>query len=532
MTGGKSSGDALDKFAKSKSANTKERKQIKAARSLLRVRRGARLTDKAQEYVDHITTDGVWGGFPEANAIAQYYGFESHIFDIHNGNLRLLTAVGAGGEARNHSLLWHQNHYQVITGDANRNNQAYADAMRAHNPVGDGNCMFEAIFYVLRDGENNVARLLGESHYREANVGNMRGIAASHMDPVLLDVLGNELDEEPGSKSYEFDLAQDVLNVETAALLLPFYKLYPPRDYFRVTKGTKKKEPWLIKRGFLNDKGVKLSKAISDAKTAKDKQPELLKYLTADLNYAEDPLEAWLASYHWKDKLVARIKEDDYKGMKFADVQTDKKEATYWDGYSGGAGSRSLAEVFSKTGPQLLRELAKKEKLPRMRLYKGWEVDKARKVTAWFNSKKKKEAEDLVKGSGKMPENFRDKLIPLSGHIGGKEQAEKYAASGTMLEFILKPGAHELMFDPKYMAIARTGKGASRSLAEFYRSHKRIFPKGSDNEGNLGGYIGMKSEQAGPFSLAIGDTDPTALLFQLLLESVEEIDPMGLSSKK
>ena len=72
-----------------------------------------------------------------------------------------------------------------------------------------------------------------------------------------------------------------------------------------------------------------------------------------------------------------------------------------------------------------------------------------------------------------------------------------------------------MLFSADYMAVAHRGKGATRAL-----THSGNFPVASGNEGALSGYVGLKPEDKGDFSLGVGGTDSTRLLFQLLIESI------------
>lgn len=119
-------------------------------------------------------------------------------------------------------------------------------------------------------------------------------------------------------------------------------------------------------------------------------------------------------------------------------------------------------------------------------------------------------------------------IMPIKKHLGDLAQAQNYARGPdeALLKITLKPGAERVMFDPDYMAVSGTGKG-ERGIA-LSQGGERYFPKGSDNEGALGGYIGVKPETHGPFSLSLGGDnktglpkDPTSTLFQLFVDTVE-----------
>lgn len=90
------------------------------------------------------------------------------------------------------------------------------------------------------------------------------------------------------------------------------------------------------------------------------------------------------------------------------------------------------------------------------------------------------------------------------------------------MEFTLKPGAHELLFSPDYMAISGD-KGTPYHIRKTRESADNPFPEAAAGEGALAGYIGLKPEEKEPFSLSIGKTDITRLLFQLFVEDMRAV---------
>ena len=200
--------------------------------------------DSATEYADYIRRDRTWGGYPEAHTIATYYGFHSRIYSLTGAvgaqRMILMTDIG-NGDDRNLSLLWTGDHFQVVGGGGGLNGQLFNPASVVHNPEGDGNCLYEAVFYILRNGEGNVGKLLNEDpRYRSENIANMRGIAASHMEPALLSMLGDELlSEQEKDKSYEkaFVFANDKEISDIALYMYEIYKKFPPKDYYIALNG-------------------------------------------------------------------------------------------------------------------------------------------------------------------------------------------------------------------------------------------------------------------------------------------------------
>lgn len=227
------------------------------------------LTQAGEDYAAYIKTEGTWGGYPEANSVASYYGFQTHIFELVGDQgaqtLHLLTDVG-GGDNRTLSLLWNGVHYQVLDGGAGLDGQVYNNQLLKYDPVGDGNCMFEAIFYVLRMGQGNVEKLLGQSQYRAAYISNMRTIAAQHMDPALLNILGDERNaelerDEDFEKSFDFSSEQEQVVVSAYVSLM--YKDYPPKTHYIKRK---KKDLYISLRSDKSSRGTKLKAALQGFK--------------------------------------------------------------------------------------------------------------------------------------------------------------------------------------------------------------------------------------------------------------------------
>jgi hypothetical protein len=118
----------------------------------------------------------------------------------------------------------------------------------------------------------------------------------------------------------------------------------------------------------------------------------------------------------------------------------------------------------------------------------------------------------------------------IHGHFGDYDQAKKYydgnpGQQQKMMKITLKPGAHELLFSPKYMALSPAGK-QHRTIAELPKLNgEPPYPLTKKNgEGFLGGYIGLKAEDKDQnlFSLGIGKNKASQDLFD---EFVDKIEP-------
>jgi len=186
----------------------------------------------------------------------------------------------------------------------------------------------------------------------------------------------------------------------------------------------------------------------------------------------------------------------------------------------------------------------------KLKLYKALDNKLALPILLWFDKhavRTEQAIKELVdKRQGMEATAFYRKrdageigLIPIKGHLGDADQARKHLDKDkgrTLLEFTLKPGAHTILFDPRFMAIQapKKGSGSVSGAAAFIAEYVNLtqkgarFPEASANEGVLTGYIGVKSESLGPFSLGVGKNNAaTQLLFQLLIESVRVVDVTG-----
>lgn len=108
--------------------------------------------------------------------------------------------------------------------------------------------------------------------------------------------------------------------------------------------------------------------------------------------------------------------------------------------------------------------------------------------------------------------------MPVSNHLGDAGRADAYfhdEEKQVMVEFTLKEGAHELLFHPQYMAISGD-KGTPYHIRKTREEETgSTFPTAAGGEGKLPGFIGLKPEAKEPFSLSLGDSDITRLLFRL-----------------
>lgn len=194
------------------------------------------MTQAGQNYLAHVRTNATWGGEPEADAIARAHNFTTHIFSLEDGVLSLVSTVG-NGPAKNFSLCWNGTHYDVLNGGAALDNTALAPGMIAHNSTGDGNCMYESLMYILREGGGNIGRRLQDESNRAAYVSNMRNVAATNLSPALANILGDEL-PEVGDDEFMLELGSSWTDLGEHASAI--YAAFPPKTYYLAYDDKKK----------------------------------------------------------------------------------------------------------------------------------------------------------------------------------------------------------------------------------------------------------------------------------------------------
>ncbi|MEM9835607.1 MAG: DUF4157 domain-containing protein [Bacteroidota bacterium] len=254
-------------------------------------------SSRAATYLNALRNTNMWGGYVEANAIATFLGFTTQIFTNDRGNLRLLANIGNGPQ-RQLYLLWTGNHYQVIAGNLNDGDPVPA---ADHDPVGDGNCLFEAMFYIAREGGEHVRELLDNSTRRNNEVQNMRNNAANMLaqgDPAVVNYLGEEMHEARKKKDLsEWKNISSSKEITDQALyeklLLVTYKKYPPSKYHIIKE---KKTSYLARRGgqdkeqnikiFLRDDS-EIQEILRSEKQNKKIRDEFQQWLERDISYEQ-----------------------------------------------------------------------------------------------------------------------------------------------------------------------------------------------------------------------------------------------------
>lgn len=122
--------------------------------------RDANLNISAEEiaaYREDIRTGGVWGGGAEAATVAAAFHQYLNIYILDSdGNYVLVDTIGdrAGAQAA-FSILNQGNHY-VAVGNNHATGDAYNGGHVRYNPAGNGDCMFNALYYALSNADAQV----------------------------------------------------------------------------------------------------------------------------------------------------------------------------------------------------------------------------------------------------------------------------------------------------------------------------------------------------------------------------------------
>ncbi|MEU2246473.1 DUF4157 domain-containing protein [Streptomyces sp. NPDC019224] len=208
---------------------------------------------------------------------------------------------------------------------------------------------------------------------------------------------------------------------------------------------------------------------------------------------------------------------------------------------------RELKEIITETIPELLRQFEKKYKgkkpgeiqaMGNLEIFRGMKRTDADAIMDWWNNDRKNDTTQWIKknknnenvvgdfhaaGSGDHPVIG---AIPVTGHLGDEAQARTYSKRDdeALVRFTLKPGAHELLFSPDYMAVAGVTPGHAPQALRNIHGPDKPMPEASQGEGSLGGYIGMKQEKKGDFSLSLGNNKASQLLFQHFIKTVEIVN--------
>jgi hypothetical protein len=198
------------------------------------------------------------------------------------------------------SLLWTGDHYQVLTGGIALNNQAYNVGQVDYDPTGDGNCMYEAMFYIVRMGTAQVREALQGEVRRASHIANMRTVAAENLGDAMANILGEELQNNEAEK-FMASFSGEWLSVGASVSRL--YKEFPPEQYY--VQADKKGEYFFHTRmGDVRGK-ASLNTELEKALLIKDRseRASVVKHVARDRSYfsaarlAEKPAEEDVVEY-------------------------------------------------------------------------------------------------------------------------------------------------------------------------------------------------------------------------------------------
>ena len=196
------------------------------------------LPQEIAAYRQDIRSGSAWGGGSEASAVAN--AFHKHlslyIIDSESKYVRVDTVGDLAGPLCQYSILNIGNHYVAIA-NGHTTGTLYTEAHNVFNPPGDGNCMFNALYYALSDGDTVqlVHPTSGANLDAEDFAGEARKIAATgitdlqatlSIEEILLSGqqagVGSELKKYIHFKKYDSETIREMINksgVEESYLL-------------------------------------------------------------------------------------------------------------------------------------------------------------------------------------------------------------------------------------------------------------------------------------------------------------------------
>lgn len=236
---------------------------------------------------------------------------------------------------------------------------------------------------------------------------------------------------------------------------------------------------------------------------------------------------------HWEEQAGLSGASKKAAQEKTAQIKTSKANAKK---FKASKPPRRMDEVIATVGPNLLAALADKgPDAGRMELYRSMSFEEAHSaLTYWGDEAARQALTEYLTSEGRSASGFREnhKGLTIGAHLGDQGQADGYyntdsASYAVQLKFTLKPGAHELLYNQDHMAL---GPGYKNDLIRKANASGGEFQNATQNEGTLGGYIGVKAEDKEPYSLGIAqgangkngrEVSASQLLFQLFVENVE-----------
>ncbi|CAL9482362.1 hypothetical protein SUDANB145_03050 [Streptomyces sp. enrichment culture] len=268
---------------------------------------------------------------------------------------------------------------------------------------------------------------------------------------------------------------------------------------------------------------------------------------TAEAAPEAEDLQYLLTQQHWDGLAAAKMAENAAqpsaskagKGKAAKPLKAALLDAS--KGKKGGKGGkagmsttgtpRQISDIIERVGPALLDQLKDKQG-GQLFLYRAMSLEEAQSLLTYWGSPDRAAVEEYLTAREPASQfKRRNKGLTVGKHLGDLGQADQYynsqsAGYAVMLKFALKPGAHEYLFTPEYMAL----QGGKKAEA-IRQAQGGEFQNGTNNEGVLQGYIGVKAESNEPFSLSIAQGAPpnkrgerevgaSQLLFQLFVDTI------------
>lgn len=186
---------------------------------------------------------------------------------------------------------------------------------------------------------------------------------------------------------------------------------------------------------------------------------------------------------------------------------------------------RSHSQTIPELAGAILAEMERTGNRDRLVIYRSMDATEALSLLQFFHSSKAAAVEAAIKGENPgqpFSEHDAGNFAEFGRHFGEYNQAKDYTVirmggqnhANVLMEFVLKPGAGELLFSKSALALP------SGRLWQNYEG----FAKASGNEGMASGYIGIKAEQAGgedTYSFGVSQNKMSRMLLQLLVDRVD-----------
>lgn len=317
------------------------------------------LTAEGQAYKEGIL-DGAWGGFLEAQTLTSQLGVRTAVYGLErpenqNPRLKRYSELGRGTQSPL-ALAWvGGNHYQVIV-DPGQAQVDWNANMLVHDPVGDGNCMYEAISYIYdllgRDQQSRApySQRYQRAEVRNAKVQGMRQRTHDGLDDVSANLAGTD-DALVNRKDDAFDLKSEQLMLGMGA----FFDEYPPADWY-IDLDAKKPESSKLKRRDKSGGDRRIGNVLKAIVGAK-KVAEVTRELALTEAYAPESdgrSEEFAKAMRQKRLADARkMKKKFWTHIAVGEFKSDKKTPTgyHWTGLGDESahvqvGQRSPADAY------------------------------------------------------------------------------------------------------------------------------------------------------------------------------------------